>query len=99
MTESHAEYQFIELNRTFHELSKYANEDDELDLSHAFRVGDRLSWQDLVERYRVIILSEAGSEKNAEIRNIALDLRAKAFGGAKQSSSLGQVHSRSCQTV
>jgi hypothetical protein len=36
MTESDTEYQFIELNRTFHELSKYANEDDELDLSHAF---------------------------------------------------------------
>lgn len=77
MTESDSEYQFIELNRTFHELTKYANEDDELDLSHAFRVGDRLSWSDLIERYRVIILSEAGSGKTAEIRNIALDLRAQ----------------------
>lgn len=77
MTESESEYQFIQLNRTFHDLSKYANEDDELDLSHAFRVGDRLSWSDLIERYRVIILSEAGSGKTAEIRNIALDLRAQ----------------------
>ena len=77
MIESDSEYQFIELNRTFHELSKYANQDDELDLSHAFRVGDRLSWSDLIKRYRVIILSEAGSGKTAEIRNIALDLRAQ----------------------
>lgn len=77
MTESDPDYKFIELNRTFHELSKYTNEDDELDLSHAFHVGERLSWSDLIERYRVIILSEAGSGKTAEIRNIALDLRAQ----------------------
>ncbi|ESY78099.1 hypothetical protein X740_21240 [Mesorhizobium sp. LNHC221B00] len=77
MPESESEYQFIELNRTFHELSRYANEDNELDLSHAFHVGDRLSWSNLIERYRVIILSEAGSGKTAEIRNVALDLRAQ----------------------
>lgn len=77
MTESDSEYQFIELNRTFHELSKYTNDDDELDLSHAFHVGERLSWSDMIERYRVIVLSEAGSGKTAEIRNIALDLRAQ----------------------
>lgn len=77
MTESDDDYQFIELNRTFHELSKYANDDDELDLSHAFHVGERLSWSDLIQQYRLIILSEAGSGKTAEIRNIARALRSK----------------------
>lgn len=75
MTESNSDYQFVELNRTFHELSKYTSEDDELDLSHAFHVGDRLSWSDLIQQYRLVILSEAGSGKTAEIRNIARGLR------------------------
>jgi hypothetical protein len=77
MPKSDSEYQFVELNRSFHELSKYASEDDELDFRHAFHVGDRLAWSDLVQQYRLIILSEAGSGKTAEIRNVAYDLRAK----------------------
>jgi hypothetical protein len=77
MTASDSDYQFVELNRTFHELSKYASETDELDLSHAFHVGDRLSWPDLIQQYRLVILSEAGSGKTAEIRNVARSLRAE----------------------
>lgn len=68
-------YKFIELQRTFHELSKHSSENDELDISRAFHVGDRLRWANLTKEYRLIILSEAGSGKTAEIRNIAYTLR------------------------
>jgi hypothetical protein len=69
------EYPFIELNRSFHELSSYARESDESDLSRAFHVGEPLRWPDLLREHRVILLSEAGSGKTAEIRNIARTLR------------------------
>lgn len=68
------DYDFIELNRTFHELSKHAQESDEFDLSQAFHVGKPLAWPDLLAWYRVIILSEAGSGKTEEIRHIAEQL-------------------------
>ena len=68
-------YEFIELNRTFHELSKDSTENDDVDISHAFGVGERLRWTNLINEYRLIILSEAGSGKTAEIRNIANMLR------------------------
>jgi len=77
MIESDPLYDFVELNRTFHELSKYASENDELDLGHAFHVGDRLSWSDLIQQYRLVILSEAGSGKTAEIRSVTRNLRAE----------------------
>ena len=70
-----ANYKFIELNRTFHELSKDSTENDDLDISRAFHFSDRLSWTNLINEYRLIILSEAGSGKTAEIRNIANMLR------------------------
>ncbi|MBB3747180.1 hypothetical protein FHX10_006736 [Rhizobium sp. BK591] len=66
---------FVQLGRTFHELSKYASEDDSIDAGRAFRVGDRLSWGNLVNEYRLVILAEAGSGKTAEIRSIAQTLR------------------------
>lgn len=74
MTESDNRYDFVELNRTFHELSRYASESDEVDLSHVFHIGKRLSWTDLIREYRVVLLSEAGSGKTEEIRNIAQKL-------------------------
>ena len=67
-------YKFIELHRTFHELSKNSNENDNVDISRAFDSGDR-RWSDLINEYRIIILSEAGSGKTAEIRNVADMLR------------------------
>lgn len=69
-------YDFVELNRTFHELSKYARESDEFDLSEAFHVGAALTWTDLLKNYRTVILSEAGSGKTEEIRATARKLRA-----------------------
>src|SRR4051794_12459664 len=73
-------YDFVELNRTFHELSKYARERDELELSEAFHVGPPLAWTDLLKNYRTVLLSEAGSGKTEEIRATAKKLRAE--GGA-----------------
>jgi hypothetical protein len=68
---------FIDLDRTFHELSKNSSENDDIDINLPFYVGDHLHWQDLIQEYRLVILSEAGSGKTAEIRNIAHKLRTK----------------------
>lgn len=68
-------YDYIELNRTFHKLSKYSFDNDDFDISQTFHIGDNLCWTDLVKEYRLIILSEAGSGKTTEIRNIACKLR------------------------
>lgn len=68
-------YEFIELHRTFHELSKHSSENDEEDISRVLGVGERLRWPNLIKEYRLIILSEAGSGKTAEIRNVARTLR------------------------
>lgn len=72
-----SKYKFVELHRTFRELSENNFDNDEIDIGPAFRGGKRLRWPDLVKEYRLIILSEAGSGKTAEIRNIAQTLRAQ----------------------
>lgn len=66
---------FVELNRTFRDLPKEANESDDTDFSQWLLADKRLRWPDLVQEYRLVILSEAGSGKTAEIRNIARSLR------------------------
>jgi hypothetical protein len=73
---------FIQLQRSFHELAKYAREGDTFHLNQAYFVGSRLHWADLLKGYRTIILSEAGTGKTEEIRQTAKSLRAeekKAF--------------------
>jgi len=67
-------YEFIELNRTFHELLQGGSE-NEVDIDLALSFGERLNWTNLLEEYRLIILSEAGTGKTAEIRNAALKLK------------------------
>ncbi len=74
MVEPNTGNNFVQLARTFHELPKHALESDEADLSGAFQVGEQLRWTDLTKEYRLVILSEAGSGKTAEIRNIAVNL-------------------------
>jgi hypothetical protein len=65
---------YIELNRTFREISPKGGDSDEFDyLSLRFGIG--LSWADLLAGYRTIILSEAGSGKTAEIQRAAQNLR------------------------
>src|SRR5689334_1827494 len=66
-----AGYGFIQLDRTFHELSTNTRDKDELDLSEALHVRGNLTWTNLLESYRTVILSEAGSGKTEEIRQTA----------------------------
>ena len=70
MTNIYSHFDFVDLNRTFHELSDYASESDEVDISKAFHVGKSLRWPELNQERRVVLLSEAGSGKTTEIRNI-----------------------------
>lgn len=72
---AYPEYQFINLNRTFHELSIQGDRNDATDFSQFFGSGTRLRWEGLVQEYRLIILSEAGSGKTAEIRHATHLLR------------------------
>ena len=69
--------EFIELHRTFYELSKHSNETDDADINRALGIGGHLTWPDLIKEYRLIILSEAGSGKTYEVRNVAHMLRAQ----------------------
>jgi hypothetical protein len=69
---------FIELHRTFHELSEHGSENEELELVRSFG-SKSLQWSDLLKEYRLVILSEAGSGKTAEIRNIAQTLRTQGL--------------------
>jgi hypothetical protein len=77
LTTLDSSYEFIELNRTFHELPKDSCENDEIDISRVFGIGERLRWPNLIKEYRLIMLSEAGSGKTYEIHNIARTLRAQ----------------------
>jgi len=65
---------FIQLNRTFHPLSDKAASDD-TDIRQLIGIGKPLGWSDLLKIRRVVILSEAGSGKTAELRHIAQELR------------------------
>lgn len=68
-------YGFVELNRTFHELLEdNSSEGEEMIFGRPFGVKS-LGWPDLIQEFRLIILSEAGSGKTAEIRNIGHKLR------------------------
>ena len=77
MIASNTDHEVIELNRTFKELRKNAQESDDTDFGWAFGIGESQYWDDLINEYRVIILSEAGSGKTTEIRHIAYTLREK----------------------
>ena len=65
---------FIQLGRTFHELSLAGSKDDEFDYLNV-RVGTGLSWTDIFAEFRTVILSEAGAGKTAEIRHATQLLR------------------------
>lgn len=67
--------EFIQLDRTFHELALEAGSNDDVDLTRLLGHRDALRWPQLLNEYRVILLSEAGSGKTEEVRNIARDLR------------------------
>jgi hypothetical protein len=68
---------YIDLERSFHELAKYAREREDFDLTKAFFVGPPLHWESLLSNYRTVILSEAGTGKTEEIRQVAVRLRSE----------------------
>ena len=70
-------YGFIELNRTFHELKSEGVESDDVDFTWIPGLSRSQRWPDLINEYRLIILSEAGSGKTTEILNVARSLRKK----------------------
>lgn len=68
---------YVPLNRSFRELSSYASESDDSDLAKAFYVTEAIYWPQLLQDYRIIILSEAGSGKTEEFGAIAKQLRSE----------------------
>ncbi|MCF5167522.1 hypothetical protein GIW45_26680, partial [Pseudomonas congelans] len=67
----------IPIARTFHEIEVKAKDSDESDISHWFSDRGKLRWPELLNEHRVVLLSEAGSGKTAEIRHITKTLRAE----------------------
>ena len=88
MEDINTDYGFIELHRTFSELPKEVVKNDDADFGWANGIGAPLRWDDLINEYRVVILSEAGSGKTTEIRHIARKLR----GDKKQAFFLRLEH-------
>ncbi|MCC9608773.1 hypothetical protein LOC68_08585 [Blastopirellula sp. JC732] len=74
MSETSEHRQFVQLHRTFRELSQDSS-DENLDFAATRLFSEQMTWNDVITRFRVVILSEAGSGKTAEIRNIADTLR------------------------
>jgi Cdc6-like AAA superfamily ATPase len=68
---------FIPLERTFSKIILEPDAGDDSDLSATPGRSGVLQWSDLLSHHRVIVLSEAGSGKTAEIRNVARQLRAE----------------------
>lgn len=73
VSDIYQKYQFVDLKRTFHEIS--TGDNAEADFSQFFGNGKGIQWPDLVKEYRLIILSEAGSGKTEEIRHATRFLR------------------------
>lgn len=70
-----SDYGFVQLNRTFQELPKDTGESDSIDIARIAGLKTALNWDDLVQKFRIIILSEAGTGKTKEIQHIAECLR------------------------
>ena len=77
MADTDTTHRFIELNRTFHELKSEGVESDDLDFTWIPGLSRSQQWPDLIKKYRLIILSEAGSGKTTEILNVARSLKKK----------------------
>lgn len=68
---------FIDLDRTFSRIRIDGDVSDDTDLSSRHGVSGDLHWPDLLNHHRVVLLSEAGSGKTAEIRNVTRRLRSE----------------------
>lgn len=67
--------EFIQLDRTFHELALEKGAGEDVDVTRIIGLRDTLRWPDLLIEYRIILLSEAGSGKTEEVRNTTRNLR------------------------
>lgn len=68
---------FIDLDRTFSKILIDGDVSDDTDLSGRRSTKGELHWPDLLGHHRVVLLSEAGSGKTAEIRNVTRQLRSE----------------------
>lgn len=68
---------FIDLDRTFSKILIDGDVSDDADLSGRRLRSGELRWPDLLSQHRVVLLSEAGSGKTAEIRNVTCKLRSE----------------------
>ncbi|QWA30544.1 hypothetical protein [Pseudomonas sp. RC3H12] len=66
---------FIHLDRTFSKIRMDGEITDDTDLGGRHGRSGELRWPDLLSHQRVVLLSEAGSGKTAEIRNVTRRLR------------------------
>lgn len=67
--------EFIQLDRTFHDLALSEEEGKDAELFRLMRREKPAEWRDLLAEPRVVLLSEAGSGKTEEIRHVCRDLR------------------------
>ena len=67
--------EFIQLDRTFHDLALSEEEGKDAELFRLMRREKPAQWPDLLAEPRVVLLSEAGSGKTEEIRHVCRDLR------------------------
>jgi hypothetical protein len=67
--------EFIQLDRTFHDLALSEEEGKDAELVRLMRREKPAQWPDLLAEPRVVLLSEAGSGKTEEIRHVCRDLR------------------------
>lgn len=67
--------EFIQLDRTFHDVALSEEEGKDAELFRLMRRQKPAQWPDLLAEPRVVLLSEAGSGKTEEIRHICRDLR------------------------
>lgn len=67
--------EFIQLDRTFHDLALGEEEGKEAEIFRLMRHEKPTRWCDLLKEPRVVLLSEAGSGKTEEIRHVCRDLR------------------------
>ena len=61
--------EFIQLDRTFHDLALSEEEGKDAELFRLMRREKPAEWRDLLAEPRVVLLSEAGSGKTEEIRH------------------------------
>jgi len=67
--------EFIQLDRTFHDLALSEEEGKEAELFRQSYRDRPTQWFDLLKEPRLVVLSEAGSGKTEEIRHVCRDMR------------------------